>query len=75
MVIDPPLSRLFRTAQTPGGACRTLPTVLVLAALIALTVSLIAVLRRSAAGGDPDLGWVSERWLAEYRADSTRPSL
>jgi hypothetical protein len=76
MVIDPPVRRLFRTVQTPGAARRTLPaTVLVLAALIALTVSLIAVLRRRTAGGDPDLGWVSERWLAEYRADSTRPSL
>ena len=75
MVIDPPVRRLFRTAQTPDAACRTLPAVLVLAALTALTVSLIAVLRRRAAGADPDLGWVSERWLAEYRADSTRPSL
>jgi hypothetical protein len=50
--------------------------VLVLAALIALTISVIAVVRRRrSAGAAPDLGWVSERWLAEYRADSTRPSL
>ena len=51
--------------------------VLVLAALSVLTLSLVAVavLRRRLAGGDPDLGWVSERWLAEHRADSARPSL
>jgi len=51
--------------------------VLVLAALAVLTLSLVAaaVIRRRAAGEAPDLGWVSERWLAEYRADSTRPSL
>jgi hypothetical protein len=53
------------------------PYVLVLTALGVLTVSLLvaAVLRRRFPGGEPDLGWVSERWLAEYRADSTRPSL
>lgn len=49
--------------------------VLVLAALVVLIVSLVVVMRRRTAGGEPDLGWVSERWLAEYRADSTRPSL
>jgi len=51
--------------------------VLVLAALGVLTLSLVvaALLRRRLAGAEPDLGWVSERWLAEYRADSTRPSL
>ena len=50
---------------------------LVLAALSVLTLSLVAVavLRRRQAGVEPDLGWVSERWLAEYRADSARPSL
>jgi hypothetical protein len=43
---------------------------------ILLTVSVVAfVRRRRAAGAHPDLGWVSERWLQEYRADSTRPSL
>ena len=75
MVNNPPAHCLFRTAQTSGAARRTLPTMLVLAALSVLLVGLIAVLRRRTAGDDPDLGWVSERWLAEYRADSTRPSL
>ena len=49
--------------------------VLVLAALVVLILSLVAVMRRRTAGAEPDLGWVSERWLAEYRADSTRPSV
>jgi hypothetical protein len=51
--------------------------VLVLAALVVLTFSLVAaaMMRRRLAVGDPDLGWVSERWLAEHRADSTRASL
>jgi hypothetical protein len=50
--------------------------VLGLAALVVLTFCLVAaaVMRRKLVGEDPDLGWVSERWLAEYRADSTRPS-
>ena len=52
------------------------PYVLILAAVLGvLTLSLLAVLRRRTARGEPDLGWVSERWLAEYRADSTRPML
>jgi hypothetical protein len=50
-------------------------SMLVLAALVVLILSLVVVMRRRTAGGEPDLGWVSERWLAEYRADSTRPSL
>ena len=49
--------------------------VLILAALCVLTLTVSALLRRRLASGEPDLGWVSERWLAEYRADSTRPSL
>jgi len=49
--------------------------VLVLGALCVLVLSLVTVMRRRNVGADPDLGWVSERWLAEYRADSTRPSL
>jgi hypothetical protein len=50
--------------------------VLIFAALCILTLGAFAGLRRwRAAGEQPDLGWVSERWLAEYRADSTRPSL
>ena len=40
-----------------------------------LILSFVAVMRRRTAGAEPDLGWVSERWLAENRADSTRPSL
>jgi hypothetical protein len=51
--------------------------VLVLAALAVLAFGLAAaaMMRRRLAVGEPDLGWVSERWLAEYRADATRPSL
>ena len=62
-------------APVPGAYA--LHIVLVLAALGVLTLSLVvaALLRRRLAGAEPDLGWVSERWLAEYRADSTRPSL
>lgn len=56
-----------------GAPGRTLYDVLVLAAVAVLTVSLIAVLRRRTVGVLPDPGWVSERWLAEHRADSTRP--
>ena len=67
--------RLCRTAQTWRRAGRTLYDVLVLGALGVLVLSLVTVMRRRTVGGEPDLGWVSERWLAEYRADSTRPSL
>jgi uncharacterized membrane protein len=49
--------------------------VLILAALCVLTLTVIALFRRRLASAEPDFGWVSERWLAEYRADSTRPSL
>ena len=49
--------------------------VLVLAAVGVFTLSLVVVLGKRSGGGEPDLGCVSERWLAEYRADSTRPSL
>jgi hypothetical protein len=48
--------------------------VLILAALCIVTLTLVALVRRRLTSGEPDLGWVSERWLAEYRADSTRPS-
>lgn len=65
-------AELHRRGRTPGG---TLYDVLVLAVVGVLILSLVAVMRRRTAGADPDLGWVSERWLAEYRADSTRPSL
>jgi hypothetical protein len=47
--------------------------VLVLCILTTFSV-VVFVRRRRAAGDHPDLGWVSERWLQEYRADSTRPS-
>ena len=43
--------------------------------LIAIVVVLVAVIgvlviarRRALGGGNADLGWVSEQWLAEYRA-------
>jgi hypothetical protein len=75
MVSDPRAyvcAEKHRRGRAPGG---TLYDVLVLAALGALILSLLAVMRRRTAGAEPDLGWVSERWLAEYRADSTRPSL
>jgi hypothetical protein len=75
MVSDPRpyvCAEKHRRGRAPGG---TLYDVLVLAALGALILSLVAVIRRRTVGADPDLGWVSERWLAEYRADSTRPSL
>ena len=67
--------RLCRTAQTCGAPGGTLYDVLVLGALGVLVLGLVTVMRRRTVGADPDLGWVSERWLAEYRADSTRPSL
>jgi hypothetical protein len=48
--------------------------VLVLAAAGVLILGFVAVMRRRTAGANPDLGWVSERWLVENRADSTRIS-
>jgi hypothetical protein len=48
--------------------------VLIVVALSVLVVSFAAVLHKRLAGVAPDLGWVSERWLAEYRADASRPS-
>jgi len=49
-------------------------TVLIVVALSILVVSIAAVLHRRLIRKPPDLGWVSERWLAEYRADASRPS-
>jgi hypothetical protein len=75
MVSDPRAyvcAELHRRGRAPGG---TLYDVLVLAALSVLILSFVAVMRRRTARAEPDLGWVSERWLAEYRADSARPSL
>jgi len=48
--------------------------VLIVVALSILAVSIAAVLHRRLIRAPPDLGWVSERWLAEYRADASRPS-
>ena len=75
MVSDPRAdvcAELHRRGRVPGG---TLYDVLVLAALGAFILSFVAVMRRRTAGAEPDLGSVSERWLAENRADSTRTSL
>jgi hypothetical protein len=47
--------------------------VLIVVALSVLALSIAAVLHKKLAGRRPDLGWVSERWLAEYRADASRP--
>ena len=48
--------------------------VLIVVALSILAASIAAVLHRRLTGAPPDLGSVSERWLAEYRADASRPS-
>lgn len=47
---------------------------MIIVALSVLAMSLAVVFRKSFAGGHPDLGCVSERWLAEYRADASSPS-
>ena len=50
-------------------------TVVVLCIVLSVLATGIAFLRRRhVAAGQPDFGWVSERWLAEYRADASRPS-
>ena len=46
---------------------------LVLVALCVVAAGIATALRRSVTGSQPDLGWVSERWLSEYRADASRP--
>lgn len=38
-----------------------------------LVILVVAVIRRRSAN-DSDLGWVTERWLAEYRADQAADS-
>lgn len=48
-------------------------TLFIIATLSVLSMGIAAVLHRRAIGNQPDLGWVSERWLAEYRADASRP--
>ena len=42
--------------------------------LCLVALSLVVIVRRSLATGGVDLGSVSERWLAEYRADEFSPS-
>lgn len=49
-------------------------TVLIVIALIVVALTIAVALRRYRPGNSADLGWVTERWLAEYRADSSRPS-
>jgi hypothetical protein len=69
---------LCNPAQTCRSVAITLytrfTTVLIVLALIVLAVTIAVVLRRYLAGNRPDLGLVTERWLAEYRADASRPS-
>ena len=38
-----------------------------------VVVLIVAFMRRRAAN-DADLGWVTERWLTEYRADQSADS-
>jgi hypothetical protein len=47
---------------------------LILFVLVVTALAVAAVFHRRLASGEPDMGTVSERWLAEYRADSSRPS-
>ena len=65
------------STDVPGSldyAVCELTYVLIAVALGVVAVSVAALLHRRLAGAHPDLGWVSERWLAEYRADASRPS-
>ncbi|MSO46061.1 MAG: hypothetical protein EXQ59_04755 [Acidobacteria bacterium] len=48
--------------------------VLTIVVLSVLATSVAFLCRKHVAAGQPDFGWVSERWLAEYRADASRPS-
>ena len=73
MVRDPGAYVCAERHRQGDALGRTLYDVLVLAAVSVLTLTLIALLSRQTVGAQPDLGWVSERWLAEHRADSTRP--
>lgn len=69
---------LCNTVQTCRCVALTLhmrfTTVLTVIALSVLAMSIAVVVRKSLAGGGPELGCVSERWLAEHRADASRPS-
>lgn len=51
-----------------------LTTVLIVVALVVLAMAIAVGFHKRRAEGRPDLGWVTERWLAEYRADASRPS-
>jgi hypothetical protein len=48
-------------------------TLLIVVALSLLTLRIAATMHKSLAGAQPDLGYVSEHWLTEYRADASRP--
>ena len=48
-------------------------TLLIVVALSLLTLRVAATMHRNLAGAQPDLGYVSEQWLTEYRADASRP--
>jgi len=48
-------------------------TLFIIVTLSVLSMTIAAVLHKRMVGNQPDLGWVSERWLAEYRADASRP--
>ena len=48
-------------------------TLLIIVALSLLMLRVAATMHTSLAGAQPDLGYVSEQWLMEYRADASRP--
>ena len=45
----------------------------ILLVLIAFVLSLVAMFLRARTRAAADLGWVSERWLAERRAEQRSP--
>jgi hypothetical protein len=61
-------------ARSPYYALHEVTAVSIIVALRFLIVSITAVLTNSPALGHQDLGWVSERWLADHRAGESRPS-
>lgn len=79
---DRPLRRCSLVNIAPQTFATTLylrvtsvSTIVVLSVVLSVLATGIALLfRKHAAAGQPDFGWVSERWLAEYRADASRPS-
>jgi hypothetical protein len=42
--------------------------------LSVLAVAIFGIVRRRRPGGPSDLGWVTEQWLAEHRADQSTVS-